>query len=316
MIPSLLSRLFDYTKGEVLISRQEIAEYMYLYQQWYAVAKISGEQLIEEHLKELEDALEEVLPGMENVLDATMTTLTLDSFNSTSDYIDFAYHWSTAGFPIYTDTLTGALQQAAIGRAMEKELEAHPLKTYDGKAVAEITYYGAVGAGSKNAALAYEYFDNYISMLNNSVFRLAFGNTLRFLAVLLLYLWKNTGYAVILLLSGLITISDDLYEAASLDGANKRHLLCYITIPQMWYSIFFATVFSLINAFKCFREIFLIGGIHPHNSIYMLQHFINNAFDKMNYPKLAVASVLMFIVITVFFSLFYRFVMRKEEYKE
>ena len=137
-----------------------------------------------------------------------------------------------------------------------------------------------------------------------------------FVAVVLLYLWKNTGYAVILLLSGLVTISDDLYSAASLDGANKRQLLRYITIPQMWYSIFFATVFSLINAFKCFREIFLIGGTHPHTSIYMLQHFINNAFDKLNYPKLAVASVLMFIVITVFFALFYRFVMRKEEYKE
>ena len=137
-----------------------------------------------------------------------------------------------------------------------------------------------------------------------------------FVIVVLLYLWKNTGYAVILLLSGLITISDDLYAAAALDGANKRQQLRYITIPQMWYSVFFATVFSLINAFKCFREIFLIGGTHPHSSIYMLQHFINNAFEKLNYPKLAVASVLLLIVITVFFALFYRFVMGKEAYKE
>lgn len=236
---------------------------------------------------------------------------------------------------------------------------------------------------------------NYVSMLNNGVFRLAFGNTMKFLSialliilvlayaialmlkdqakkhevlksvllmpyimpvvgtlilvellfaqtgiineglyalglpivewlnseyafavVLLLYLWKNTGYAVILLLSGLITISDDLYAAAALDGANKCQQLRYITMPQMWYSVFFAMVFSLINAFKCFREIFLIGGTHPHTSIYMLQHFINNAFEKLNYPKLAVASVLLLIVITAFFALFYRFVMRKEAYKE
>lgn len=137
-----------------------------------------------------------------------------------------------------------------------------------------------------------------------------------FAVVLLLYLWKNTGYAVILLLSGLITISDDLYAAAALDGANKFQQLHYITMPQMWYSVFFAMVFSLINAFKCFREIFLIGDTHPHTSIYMLQHFINNAFEKLNYPKLAVASVLLLIVITAFFALFYRFVMRKEAYKE
>lgn len=134
--------------------------------------------------------------------------------------------------------------------------------------------------------------------------------------VILLYLWKNTGYAVILLLSGLITISDDFYAAAELDGANRRHQLQYITIPQMWYSIFFATVFSLINAFKCFREIFLIGGTHPYTGIYMLQHFINNAFEKLNYPKLAVASVLMLIVVAVFFALFYGFVVRKEGYRE
>lgn len=137
-----------------------------------------------------------------------------------------------------------------------------------------------------------------------------------FAVVVLLYLWKNTGYAVILLLSGLVTISEDHYAASNLDGATPWQQLRYITMPQMWYSIFFATVFSLINAFKCFREIFLIGGTHPHTSIYMLQHFINNAFEKLNYPKLAVASVLMLLVVTAFFALFYRFVMRKEAYKE
>lgn len=137
-----------------------------------------------------------------------------------------------------------------------------------------------------------------------------------FPVVLLLYLWKNMGYAVILLLSGLITISEEMYEAAQLDGASRWQQLRFVTLPQMWYSIFFATVFSLINAFKSFREIFLIGGTHPHTSIYMLQHFINNAFEKLNYPKLAVASVLMLVVVTTLFATFYQFVMRKEAYKE
>lgn len=250
--------------------------------------------------------------------------------------------------------------------------------------------YHGIGYGEKFVGLG-----NYISMLGNGVFRLAFGNTLKFLflalpliiaisfaialmlkeqvkkfqvlksvlllpyimpvvgsvllvellfaetgifnevlmklglpvmdwlksecaftIVLLLYLWKNTGYAVILLLSGLVTIPEEQYGAASIDGASSWQQLLHITMPQMWYSVFFATVFSLINAFKCFREIFLIGGTHPHTSIYMLQHFINNAFEKLNYPKLAVASVLLLIVISVFFAVFYRFVMRKEAYKE
>lgn len=137
-----------------------------------------------------------------------------------------------------------------------------------------------------------------------------------FIVVVGLYLWKNTGYAVILLLSGLVTIPDDHYAVADVDGANFWQKLLYITIPQMWYSIFFTLVFSLINAFKCFREIFLIGGTHPDSSIYMLQHFLNNAFEKLSYPKLAVASVLLFLLLTILFAISYRWVMRKEAYKE
>lgn len=130
-----------------------------------------------------------------------------------------------------------------------------------------------------------------------------------------LYLWKDTGYAVILLLSGLVTIPDDHYAVAALDGATGFQQFRYITVPQMWYCVFFTVVFSLINAFKCFREIFLIGGEHPNASIYMLQHFINNSFQNLNYAKLSVASILLLVVLAVLFAVLYAWVMRKESYK-
>ena len=48
------------------------------------------------------------------------------------------------------------------------------------------------------------------------------------------------------------------YESADLDGASGWQKFCYITTPQMWYSVFFAAIFAVINAFKCFRgQIFL-----------------------------------------------------------
>ncbi len=136
-----------------------------------------------------------------------------------------------------------------------------------------------------------------------------------FWVVVALYLWKNTGYAVILLLAGLVTIPEDQYGSADLDGANAWQKFCFITTPQMWYPVFFALVFSVINAFKCFREIFLIGGQHPNDNIYMLQHFINNSFENLNYGKLSVSSVLLLLVILVFFGGFYVFVNRKERYR-
>ena len=73
-----------------------------------------------------------------------------------------------------------------------------------------------------------------------------------------------------------------------------------------------ALVFSLINAFKCFREIFLVGGEHPHESVYMLQHFLNNSFENLNYQRLSVASVLLFLVIALGLGVCTLWVLRKE----
>ena len=133
-----------------------------------------------------------------------------------------------------------------------------------------------------------------------------------FWVMLLLYLWKSTGYAVVLLLSGLLTIPAEHYQVAQVEGASAAQAFRFVTMPQMWYSLFLALVFSLINAFQCFREIFLVGGEHPHESVYMLQHFLNNSFESLNYQRLSVASVLLFLVIALGLGLCALWVLRKE----
>ena len=133
-----------------------------------------------------------------------------------------------------------------------------------------------------------------------------------FVIIILLYLWKNTGYSVILLLSGLMAIPERQYDCADMDGAGGLQKFVYITMPQMWHSVFFALLFSLVNAFKCFREIFLIGGKYPGTDIYMLQHFINNNFESLNFSQLSAASVLLFIVIVIVAGIAYQWVGRKE----
>ncbi len=133
-----------------------------------------------------------------------------------------------------------------------------------------------------------------------------------FWVMLLLYLWKSAGYAVLLLLSGLLTIPAEHYQVAQVEGASAVQAFRFVTMPQMWYSLFLALVFSLINAFQCFREIFLVGGEHPHESVYMLQHFLNNSFESLNYQRLSVASVLLFLVIALGLGLCALWVLRKE----
>ena len=133
-----------------------------------------------------------------------------------------------------------------------------------------------------------------------------------FWVMLLLYLWKSAGYAVVLLLSGLLTIPPEHYQVAQVEGASAAQAFRFVTMPQMWYSLFLALVFSLINAFQCFREMFLVGGEHPYESVYMLQHFLNNSFESLNYQRLSVASVLLFLVIALGLGLCALWVLRKE----
>lgn len=132
-----------------------------------------------------------------------------------------------------------------------------------------------------------------------------------FYVLIFLYIWKNCGYNIVLLLAGLNSIPPDFYEVAQIEGATKFQALRKITIPIMAPNFFFVFVVSIINSFKSFREAFLLGGAMPKsNSIYMLQHFMNNNFQSLNYQRLSVAAFLTFLVIFIF--IFILFMLRKK----
>lgn len=118
-----------------------------------------------------------------------------------------------------------------------------------------------------------------------------------FWIILLLYIWKNAGFVIILILGGLLQIPMEYYEAARVDGAGAFMRLRKITLPLMSPTFLFVAILSIVGAFRSFREAFALGGSFPHDSIYMIQHFMQNNFDRFNFPRLSVAAVLMFIVI-------------------
>jgi multiple sugar transport system permease protein len=121
------------------------------------------------------------------------------------------------------------------------------------------------------------------------------------------YLWKNVGYDMVLWLAGLDTISLNLYEAASVDGANSWKKFRYITLPGLLPTVYIVTVLSILNTFKVFREAYLIAGPYPRdNSIYMLQHLFNNWFSKLDIQKMCAAAVMVALVITVIILLLQR----------
>lgn len=118
-----------------------------------------------------------------------------------------------------------------------------------------------------------------------------------FYVLLGLYLWKSVGYSVILLLSGLNAIPEEFYQTAAIEGAGGLQKLVSITLPMMVPHLFLAVVMGIVNAFKSYREAFLLGGKHPHDSIYMIQHFLNNNFESLNYQRLSVAAIMLLLVL-------------------
>ena len=134
-----------------------------------------------------------------------------------------------------------------------------------------------------------------------------------FYVLLGLYLWKSFGYSVILLMSGLNVIPEEFYQTAAMEGAGSLQKFVSITLPMMIPHLFLAAVMGVVNAFKSYREAFLLGGKHPHDSIYMIQHFLNNNFENLNYQRLSVAAIMLLLVLLVLLCGLYVFQNRYRE---
>ena len=119
------------------------------------------------------------------------------------------------------------------------------------------------------------------------------------IVIVLLFLWKNLGYNMILFMSGLSSVPKDQIEVARLESASETQIFWMIKIRYLSSTIMFVIIMSLINSFKVFREVYLLTGDYPYNSLYMMQHFMNNTFQSMDYQKLSSAAIIMALFMMV-----------------
>lgn len=134
--------------------------------------------------------------------------------------------------------------------------------------------------------------------------------------VIMVYLWKNIGYNVILFLAGLQQIPKDYYETARIEGAGRLRQFRSITLVYLTSTMFFVVIMSIINSFKVFRETYLIAGDYPHDSIYMMQHYMNNMFVSLDIQKLTAAATLMFLCILLIVLVLFVIERRHRQYME
>ena len=124
--------------------------------------------------------------------------------------------------------------------------------------------------------------------------------------VILIFIWKNIGFNMILFQAGLDFIPKDYYEFASIEGAGKFRQFRIVTLTYLGPTFLLVFILSVVNSFKVFREIYVLTGTHPNSSIYLLQHFMNNQFQALNYQRMASASFFVFGFIFVLVLILYR----------
>ncbi len=123
--------------------------------------------------------------------------------------------------------------------------------------------------------------------------------------IVALFLWKNLGYNMILFMAALSSIPKDILEVAVLESASPFQIFWYIKLRYLSSTILFVTIMSLINSFKVFREIYLLKGDYPYDTMYMLQHFMNNTFSRLDYQKMSAAAIMMAIVMVIIIGILF-----------
>lgn len=124
-----------------------------------------------------------------------------------------------------------------------------------------------------------------------------FQNGWVFFVLILIFIWKNCGYVALIYSVAMSNIPGNYVDAARMDGAGKWKIFYKIVLPLLRPTTFFALLISIINSFKIFREVYLLTGQYSDTKVYFIQHFMNNNFYNLNYPKLSSASVILSVLI-------------------
>ncbi len=119
-------------------------------------------------------------------------------------------------------------------------------------------------------------------------------------ALILVSVWKLIGYNMVIFLSALNGISQSMFEAAKIDGANEFQTFKNVTIPLLSPTIFFVVIITAISSFQIFDLIYLMTEGGPLDSTNVLVYAIyKNAFEYFNIGKASAIAYVLFVIILV-----------------
>lgn len=116
--------------------------------------------------------------------------------------------------------------------------------------------------------------------------------------VILLIVWRNTPWYTMIILSGLLNISNDYFEAATVDGANAIQKFLYITIPSIRGILFFCSVTLTVEMWKVFNESYILPGPGTSNTS-LFQYMYESGFNVFNMGYASAIGVFLMAVLTI-----------------
>lgn len=124
--------------------------------------------------------------------------------------------------------------------------------------------------------------------------------------IILLSIWKQLGFNMVVFLAGLQAIPVSRYEAAELDGANNWEQFWYVTLPGLRPTLIFTTITTVIFTLRSFEQVYVITGGGPLNSTNLLVYYIyQEAFGQFDFGYAAAAATVLLAIamVLVYFQL-------------
>ena len=134
-------------------------------------------------------------------------------------------------------------------------------------------------------------------------------------AIIIVYVWKNLGYAAVIFIAGLQAIPRELYEAARVDGARAWERFWYVTLPGLSPVMFFLTVTTILTSFQAFDIINVMtegGPVNATNTL--IFHLYELFFEKSSPSRAAVVAGLLFVLMLIVTALQVRYLERRVSY--
>ncbi|MFX3637480.1 MAG: carbohydrate ABC transporter permease [Candidatus Pristimantibacillus sp.] len=117
-------------------------------------------------------------------------------------------------------------------------------------------------------------------------------------AVILIAIWKNVGFNMVIFMAGLQGISISLYEAAKMDGANTFQKFWHITLPSLRHTTLFVTIISIIASFQVFDQVFVMTHGGPLFSTETIVYYIyHQGFELLDMGYASSAAWVLFVVV-------------------